>query len=141
MTAIPTAPIPTSPDRLEIRENLLQLASRIREIPAGEYPIGIGLDIAVIAQLGEFGEERALPALERILRFPPEQNNRDVSFTPRRHLDQAAREALESIRARAPVVPPMTLEDRVFGEGSYDIDYLPASGLIGTPGGSEGPAV
>ena len=56
-----------SPDTEEIRLHLLEL---LDELLAGDvqewYPIGPGVGQAVMRQLGEFREERALEGLRRI---------------------------------------------------------------------------
>ena len=56
-----------SPDSEEIRQHLLDLLTSIFEhIAKDRYPIGIGLGEAIIRQLGEFREERAVQYLEWI---------------------------------------------------------------------------
>ena len=56
-----------SPDREEIRLHLLELLEELLRGGLGEwYPIGPGVALAVIWQLGEFREKRALEGLRRI---------------------------------------------------------------------------
>jgi len=61
-----------SPDTEEIRLKLIELAEKIREQPVMEYSAGVYLDEAIVMQLGEFKEKRAIDALRRIINFNPE---------------------------------------------------------------------
>jgi len=61
-----------SPDREEIRLKLIELAENIQEQPVEEYSAGVYLDEAIVMQLGEFREKRAINALKRILSFKPQ---------------------------------------------------------------------
>jgi len=62
-----------SPDTEEIRATLVELLDGMLEVPA--HPTWFGpveqFDEAVIIQLGEFGERRALPGLRRVAEFDP----------------------------------------------------------------------
>lgn len=58
-----------APDNEEVRGHLLDLAARIEEQPASEYPIGIYRDELVVWLLGERRERRAIPQLQRIAAF------------------------------------------------------------------------
>lgn len=113
-----------SPDTREIRDHLLALLSRIEQSPRPEYPIGAPLDGVIVWQLGEFGEARAIPDLERILRFSPQAAGEGPFARTREGLIANARAALEKILAqearpdalRSPVLAPaISIEDRVFG--------------------------
>lgn len=76
-----------SPDTEEIRQHLLELLSEIYlHIPADRYPIGTSLGTAIMRQLGEFREERAVRDLQWI-----SDNCPDFLAGP-------AREALEQIQ-------------------------------------------
>jgi hypothetical protein len=54
------------PDTPENRFFHLKLLERIREGPREEYPIGIPSAVAIIDQLAEWGEIRAIPDLEMV---------------------------------------------------------------------------
>jgi hypothetical protein len=60
-----------SPDSEEVRANLLGLLAAVPESPPPDYPAGASLDEAVIRQLGEFRDPRALRGLERVRLFDP----------------------------------------------------------------------
>jgi ADP-ribosylglycohydrolase len=113
-----------SPDTMAIRDHLLMLLSRIEQAPRSEYPLGATLDSVIIWQLGEFGEARAIPDLERIARFSPHARGEGPFAQTREQLIASAHAALEKIRAHAAhpgalqspdVAPAISLEDRVFG--------------------------
>ena len=91
-----------APDSETIRQHLLTLAAAIEEAPTGEYPIGIFIDELVVWQLGEYGEVRAVPTLERIATFAvdPSQSAQAPSLArSNQRLVALAREALDKISA------------------------------------------
>jgi hypothetical protein len=55
-----------SPDTPELRRKLVMLAERMPLEWDVEYPFGMSLKVGVIMQLGEWREDAALPALQRI---------------------------------------------------------------------------
>ncbi len=76
-----------SPDSEEIRQHLLNLLQSLPELISKDwYPIGTGLVLTILWQLGEFGEQRAVGDLEWIC------ENSEGS------LHEAANEALAKIR-------------------------------------------
>ncbi len=88
-----------SPDSEEIRNHLLELVAAIQEQPVSEYPMGRHLDEAVVWQLGEFCEARAIDDLQRIASFDPSATNKSDPFARNRaRLVALAREALSKIR-------------------------------------------
>jgi hypothetical protein len=90
-----------SPDSPRIRDHLLALLARTPEVPPPEYPIGQGLEEAVVWQLGEFAEPRAIPDLKRILAFSPQARGPDPFARTREGLIAQARSALDKISKRA----------------------------------------
>jgi len=64
-----------SPDTEEIRMHLLDLLTKIPELPEKEYSI-MYADELVVWQLGEFREIRAIPELRRIAAFSSEVRGR-----------------------------------------------------------------
>jgi hypothetical protein len=90
-----------SPDTEEIRVVLLSLVSGIEEKPSDEYPAGPEFyrDELIIWQLGEFHEDRALEALERIARFNPAATSDEFGRT-RELTVRVAREAIAKINQR-----------------------------------------
>jgi hypothetical protein len=63
--------IAESPDRPEIRQELLRLVAAIQERPRREYPTSPTFDEAVIDQLMRFREARAVAELRRIAQLDP----------------------------------------------------------------------
>jgi hypothetical protein len=88
-----------SPDTPEIRSHLLALLAAVEEQPRPEYPLGPQRDEIVVWQLGEFGEKRAIPHLERVTAFDPQLTLGEPLFPRRTRLVQTAREALGKIQA------------------------------------------
>jgi len=86
-----------SPDTEAVRRHLLDLAAKVQEQPAREYPIGVPGDEIVVWQLGEFRESRAIDALRRIVAFDPEARSPGDLGRTRRWLVDLAREALAKI--------------------------------------------
>ncbi len=86
-----------SPDSEEIRQHLLFLLGEIVEQPRSEYPIGIYADEAVVWQLGEFREQRAVKHLQRILQFQPEAAESGPFGRTRKYLIHLSRDALGKI--------------------------------------------
>jgi hypothetical protein len=68
------------------------------ERPITEYPIGIYRDEVVVWQLGEFREERAVMALQRIATFDPKTSEEGPFGQTRQRLVAPAQEALRKIR-------------------------------------------
>ena len=87
-----------SPDTEEIRQHLLSLLGRIEERPRSEYPIGVFTDEAVVWQLGEFKEARAVEALRRVVSFDPNSAEAGPFGRTRHSLVQLAEEALTKIQ-------------------------------------------
>jgi hypothetical protein len=90
-----------SPDTEIIRRHLLDLVAQIEEAPKVEYPIGSYRDEVVVRQLGEFREQRALSALERIAAFDPAASTGDKNEFMRRtreSLVKTARAVMAKIR-------------------------------------------
>ena len=90
-----------SPDTETVRRHLLDLVAQIEESPKAEYPMGSYRDEVVVRQLGEFREQRALRALERIAAFDPAASTDDKNAfmqRTRESLVKAAREAMGKIR-------------------------------------------
>ena len=76
-----------SPDTEEIRQHLLDLLSELfAHIPADRYPIGTTLATAIMRQLGEFRDRRAVRDLQWVSDNCPD------------FLAEPAREALEQIQ-------------------------------------------
>jgi hypothetical protein len=87
-----------SPDTPEIRELLLKLLREMPEQPTDDFPAGWSLDEAVVWQVGEFRERRAVPDLERIAGFRPEVTSSGPHCRTRNTTVMLAREALRKIR-------------------------------------------
>ena|GEM_PF-4127783 len=64
-----------SPDNEEIRQKLLEIARAMSEAAPLEHYGWPGRDEAVIFQLGEFGERRAVDDIRRVLAFNPLRKN------------------------------------------------------------------
>lgn len=60
-----------SPDTEEVRVHLLDIIRSVAELPHKLYPGGRSREEAAAWQLGEFGEQRAIPDLRRIAEMPP----------------------------------------------------------------------
>lgn len=89
-----------SPDTPEVRETLLSLLASAVEYQAPEYPTMPTLAEAVIWQLGEFREERAVPYLTRLLTVTP-KHDENAAFTEHvKRLPWWAKRALAKIRGR-----------------------------------------
>ena len=86
-----------SPDTEEIRLRLLELLSQIQEQPSPEYPIGIYLHDAIVWQLGEFREERAVDDLRRIINFDPNPSSTHPFARNNARTISCARAALDKI--------------------------------------------
>jgi hypothetical protein len=87
-----------SPDTEEIRVHLVELLEAIPEQPNTEYPAGPGIEATIVWQLGEFGESRAIPGLERLTRLDPEAVAPGPFQERRASLIHLAHEALARIR-------------------------------------------
>jgi hypothetical protein len=92
-------PLHASPDTEEVRQHLFELLQAMEEEPKEEYPAGAYVNEAVVWQLGEFRERRALADLRRISSFLPEATAGRFQRT-RRTLVAAAHEALAKIEAQ-----------------------------------------
>jgi hypothetical protein len=86
-----------SPDTEEIRRHLIGLLDRIDERPGFQDPSENRGFEAVIRQLGEFREARAVEPLRRIAAFEPVPPESAPYRRPRYGLVEAAQEALEQI--------------------------------------------
>lgn len=60
-----------APDTPEIRAAVIDLLARIPEQPGETYPAGLSMEATALLQVGEWREERALPAIDRIIAFDP----------------------------------------------------------------------
>lgn len=89
----------SSPDTEIVRLHLLELLAGVHEKPRTEYPFGDYLDEAVVRQLGEFRERRAVEGLRRIVSFPPAAAEDGPFGRTRESLVTQAREALAKIES------------------------------------------
>ena len=87
----------SSPDTEQIRLHLLSLLRDQALQPRPEYPIGSGVDEAVVWQLGEFEEVRALVDLRRIAAFDPSLREPTSFGRTREALVELAHEAIVKI--------------------------------------------
>ena len=90
-----------SPDTDEIRVALLAMLAAIEEAPPPEYPIGIHREDAIVWQLGEFRELRAVSDLERIAAFDPSAKGPGPFKPSRAPTVNAAKDALAKIAGEA----------------------------------------
>jgi hypothetical protein len=88
----------TSPDTPEIRDTLLSLLADAVEYQASEYPAMPSLAEAVIWQLGEFRESRAVPHLTRLLTVTPKYEENGSMTEHVKRLPWWAERALAKIR-------------------------------------------
>jgi hypothetical protein len=86
-----------SPDTPDVRATLLEHLAAIEEEPTATYPSGEAFDNAVIWQLGEFREARALRGLERVRLFDPTLGSGDFMRRPQAWTVALAEEALGKI--------------------------------------------
>ena len=87
-----------SPDTPEIRDTLLSLLANAVEYQASEYPAIPSLAEAVIWQLGEFREQRAVPHLTRLLTVAPAYEENGLMTEHVQRLPRWAARALAQIR-------------------------------------------
>jgi hypothetical protein len=92
----------SSPQSEEARTKLVEILAGITERPVVEYLPGIAFEHIVIWQLGEWGERRALPHLERILKFRKQKKIENPFEVDRVKTVELAQEALKKIRASLP---------------------------------------
>ena len=88
-----------SPDTPEIRDTLLLLLGKAVEFQASEYPAMPSLAEAVIWQLGEFREPRAVPNLTRLLTVTPKYEENGGMTEHVKRLPWWAERALAKIRS------------------------------------------
>ncbi len=87
-----------SPDTEEVRRHLLALLAEVDQQPTGEYPAGWHTWQAVVWQLGEFKEARAVDQLHRIAAVRPARpTSPHPGTTNWEDIPQLAREALVKI--------------------------------------------
>jgi hypothetical protein len=94
------AVILSSPDSPEIRDMLLSLLADAVEYQASEYPASPSLAEAVIWQLGEFREPRAVPNLTRLLTVTPKYEENGLMTAHVNRLPWRAERALAKIRGQ-----------------------------------------
>jgi hypothetical protein len=87
-----------SPDTPEIRDTLLSLLANAVEYQASEYPAVPSLAEAVIWQLGEFREPRAVPYLTSLLTVVPKYEENGLMTAHVKRLPWWAEQALAKIR-------------------------------------------
>ena len=87
-----------SPDTPEIRDTLLSILANAVEYQASEYPAIPSLAEAVIWQLGEFREPRAVPNLTRLLTVAPKYEENGLLTEHVKRLPRWAARALAKIR-------------------------------------------